>query len=638
MTARTLAALVLLAGMTLVTRTAARDPADSDPWPFFSTRGDEPEDRDPLAPVGNLVVRPNQSAAFFAYVRNPADQDWTNLRLVLSSDENGTDVIAEGTVPRVKKGKTAPVKLTFKKAVPPPPAPPPVDKEKDKAAPPPPPPAAKLAGRVYLLLFDAAQVGGTSEPFRNPRAPATRTVRVAHPREYLTARAEVRGPTGAKGGFSVDITVSPVAPSSDAPVGSSVFRGPPSKVKLDLRPELAPGLDPDALKAGTFEAVLAADGKGAVLRAEGLRLGAPTGNPDSFFVGADGFDRAFWFEADFRTAGNVLAPVFDRPYLGIGVPRFAVPGKAALPVRVEVSGREPVGEPNLLFHRTPVGDPERLTAGLPGPRDSRLTARVGDGGELVVAAEVKDWVIPVETGGVFGTRPFSLGIGAASAEARVTLDATAPAGLRFRRLPATSLRGKALALTAEATDEESGVSKVVFYVGEPPPDGKPLPPGKAALGVRGSVPSAGAKKAPTDDASAAAFTGSLLMPDQKGPVLVGVRFTNRVGLSEDLTAEVTLVDPPTTGSIKGRVVQGATSERGQPGLDVVLTEPDAKPDAKPIAAAKTNDKGEFTMTGLKPGQYVLSTAKPSDYGAKATAKVTVVASDKPAEVTLSLKR
>ena len=630
--ARCLAAVLLAAGLSHFARTDARDPADGDPWPFLSVRADEPEDRDPLSPVGNLIVRPNQAGAFHAYVRNPGDQDWTNLRLVLSSDADAADVIADGTVARVKKGATVGVKLTFKKVVPPPPpAPPTADKDK-AAAPAPPPPSLKLSGRVYLQLFDNAAPPGTRpEPFRNPRAPAARLVRVAHPREYLTANAEVRGPTNAKGGFSLDVTVAPVAPSSDAPVGVSLFRGPPAKVRLDLRPELAPGLDPDALKKGTFEAVLAADGKGTVLRAEELRLGSPASKPDTFFVSADGFERAFWFEVDFRTVGNVVAPVADRGYLGIGVQRFAIPGKA-LPVRVEVSGREPVSEPLLLFHRTPVGDPEKLTAGLPGPRDSRISVRVGDSGELVVASDVKDWVIPVETTGVFGTRPFTLGVGAASAEAKVTLDATGPTGLRFRRLPATALRGKALALTAEGVDEESGVTKVVFYAGEPPPDGKPLPPGKAALGKRGSLPGAGP---PAADTSLAAYSASLLMPDTKGPIVVGARFTNRVGITEEVVGEVTLVDPPSTGSIKGRVVQG---ERGQPGLEVVLREADAKPDAKPAGTATTNDKGEFTFADLKPGQYVLDTAKPADYGAKASQKVAVVAGDKPTPVTLSLKR
>lgn len=271
----------------------------------------------------------------------------------------------------------------------------------------------------------------------------------------------------------------------------------------------------------------------------------------------------------------------------------------------------------------------------------RLSARVGDAGELLVGAEVKDWVILVETTGVFGTRPFTLGVGSAGAEARVTLDATGPTGLRFRNLPRTTLKGKALTLTADAVDAESGVSRVVFYLGEPPPDGKSLPPGKAVVGVRGVPPSARAEaKAappPSDDTSPAVYSGTLLMPDQKGPVVVGARFTNRVGITEEVTAEVTLIDPPTTGNLKGRVTQGA-AERGQPGLEVVLKEEDAKADAKPIASAKTNDKGEFTMTGLKPGNYVASTSKPSDYGAKASQKVTIAAADKPTEVTLSLKR
>jgi hypothetical protein len=642
---RLIAAVVLAVAILLAARTTARDPADADPWPFLSTRPDEPEDRDPTGPIGNLVIRPNQAAAFHAYVRNPGDQDWTNLRLVLAADAAGTDPIAEGVVARVRKGKTAAVKLALKKAVPPPP-PPPADKEKDKA-PPPPPLVARLPDKVYLLLFDNAppRAGESAEPFLNPRAPTARLVRVAHPREYLSAVAEVRGP--AASGFGLDVAVTAGGPTTTDEKGKPVaFRGPPCRVKLDLRPDLAPSLDPDSLKTGTFETILEPAGKGALLRAEGLRLrpmvaGTPTGPPDRFFVAADGFDRAFWFEADFRTVGNTLAPVTDRGFLRIDVPRFAVPGKP-LPVRIEVASREPVGEPNLLFHRTTSGDPERLTAGLPGPRDVRLLARVGDAGELVVASEVKDWLIPVDTTGVFGTRTFTLGVGAAAAEATVTLDATGPTGLRFRRPPATAVRGRPLAVTAEGFDPESGVAKVVFYVGEPPAEGKPLPLGKAAVGVRGAIPAAKADRPvrplPADDTRPAAYTASLLMPDQKGPVTVGARFTNRVGLTEEVVAEVLLVDPPTTGSVKGRVVQGSTPERPQPGLEVQLKEEDAKTETKPVATTKTNDKGEFLIKGVKPGKYVVSSTKPTDYGAKAEQKVTVEASDKPAEVTLSLKR
>jgi hypothetical protein len=135
------------------------------------------------------------------------------------------------------------------------------------------------------------------------------------------------------------------------------------------------------------------------------------------------------------------------------------------------------------------------------------------------------------------------------------------------------------------------------------------------------------------------------MPDQKGPVTVGARFTNRVGITEEAVGEIVLVDAPTTGSVKGRVVQGG-AERPQPGLEVVLKEEEAKVEAKadakvekkPVASAKTNDRGEFEMKGIKPGRYVVSTTKPSDYGAKAEQSVTVEAGDKPTEVTLSIKR
>jgi hypothetical protein len=628
LTARLFGVGAFVAAALLTLSADARADPDADPWPFLSTRPDEPTDRDPLAAVGNFVVRPNQSAPFYAYVRNPGDQNWANLRLVLSADADGTDVIAEGTAARVPKGKTVAVKLTLKALVPPS-APPdkPAEKPKEQKR-----PAAAVGGRVYLLLFDGAPGAGANPvAFRNPRAPAARAVRVAHPREYLTAVAELREVAGA---LALDVTVS----AADR----AAFRGPGCKVKLDLRSGAeAP--------RGTFEAVLAPDGKAVVLRAEGLKPRvAGDRRPDTFFVTADGFERAFWFETDFRTVGNVLAPVTDRTYLGIGVPPFAVPGRP-LPVRVEAAGREPAGEPNLLFHRAAAGDPERLTAGLAGPRDVGFTAAVGPGGELVLGSEVRDWVIPVDTAGVFGPRRFTLGVGAAEAEATVTLDATGPSGLRFHRLPRTAVRGQPLTLTATGADPESGVAKAVFYVGEPPAEGKPLVPGRAAVGVAGPLPSAKAAAPPrpgaetparpaSDDRAPTGYTGALLMPDQKGPVTVGARLTNRVGLTEEITAEVLLVDPPTTGSIKGTVVQGASSPRPQPGVEVVLVEEGAKPDAPPVATTKTDGSGAFTLANLKPGKYVIRSAKPTDYGAKAEQKVAVEAGEKPTEVTLTLRR
>jgi hypothetical protein len=182
---------------------------------------------------------------------------------------------------------------------------------------------------------------------------------------------------------------------------------------------------------------------------------------------------------------------------------------------------------------------------------------------------------------------------------------------------------------------------VLFYFGDPPPEGKPLPPGKAAPGVPSTLPSAGGDlpaRAIPDPTRPALFTATLLPPDQKGPVTVTARFTNRVGLTEETTADITLIDPPTTGTIKGKVVQGSTPERPQPGVEVQLKDAAAKPEDKPLAATTTNAEGVFTFKNVKPGKYVVGGEKPADYGAHDEKPVTVEASEKPSEVTLSLKR
>ncbi len=633
-----------------------QEPADAGlPWPFLSTNPNEPDDADPRYRVGNLLVRPNHEHPFYTYVRNPGDQDWTELRVVLAADSQGKELLAEGIISRVRKGQTAPVKMSLK--APPRPALPPVPTDKEKGVPPPPPPAAKLPDHVYLLLFDNTppRPGESPSRFRSPSALALRQVRVMHPREFLSAVGQIRGSVTGKDGFTLDVIVNAEGAAVTNEKGERVaFRGPAVKLRLDLRPELVPNLDPASLHSGTFETVVEPTGKTVVLRASGLQLkpqvpGVLTGGPDRFFVAADGFERAFWFETDFRTTGNTLAPVLDRGFLNIDVPRYTVP-KQALALRMETAGREPLGQPKLLFHRIEdgSGDPELLSRGLPGPRDVKLTLRIGDAGELLVGSVVKDWVVSVDTTGVFGTRRLSLSVGdppVATVERLVTLDATPPSGLRFRRLPMTHTRGKPLTVTAEATDPESGIARALFYIGDPPVEGKPLPPGKAALGIPTTLPSAGSELRPrviSDHSRPTPFTATLLPPDQKGPVTVTARFTNQVGLSEEVTADVTLIDPPTTGTIKGRVVQGSTPERPQPGIEVQLKDPDVKPDAKseakPIATTTTNAEGTFTFKGVKPGKYVVAGTKPTDYGAKDEKQVTVEASEKPVEVTLSLKR
>ena len=91
--------------------------------------------------------------------------------------------------------------------------------------------------------------------------------------------------------------------------------------------------------------------------------------------------------------------------------------------------------------------------------------------------------------------------------------------------------------------------------------------------------------------------------------------------------------PPKFGAIAGRVVQGAGSERPQPGLPVQLLDATGKV----IGAATTNTAGEFEFPDLLPGPYFVGSVKVADYGARSVQAVSVEAGETTA-VTLDLKR
>jgi len=163
---------------------------------------------------------------------------------------------------------------------------------------------------------------------------------------------------------------------------------------------------------------------------------------------------------------------------------------------------------------------------------------------------------------------------------------------------------------------------VLFFLGAPP-----TVDGKAAPGSR-VVAAAGPN-------AAGAYTAQLPLPDQVGPVPVGVRFVNNVGLAKDVLDEVVVTEPPpkpTTGSIKVTVTQGSPP-LPQSGLGVQLRDAANKNILKPGA---TNDKGEFTFTEVAPGQYIVYSERPSDR-TKAQMSVTVEAG-KTADAPLELRR
>ncbi len=683
---------------------AARLPAQDRPRPVVSTRPDEPAKGPLKGQTTNLVLRPNADAPFSVYVENPdPNQTFTNLTVRVTADPEGSQVLAEGAVGSVGPRQFARVALrpVGPPAAAPPaePAPPPAA-EKGQAPPaaPKPPAGTPLpTGTLYLHLLRDGKTPLSDRP-------AEFAVRVDSPKNYLEATPQV---TRTEAGYRLTVTL------NSAAGGGAVFRGKPATARLDLRPDLMPGLDPASLKDGTFQTAVAPGAKGLTLAAKNLRfVGRP--QPSVFAVSVDGYDRAFVFATDF-TGTTPAVPPFAGKAVRIDAPRFAVTGRP-LPVRLEVFNDDWADRPRLEFFRAEQGEPEVVTtADQATSRFREVRLRVAPTGELLFHAEVKDWVLPLDTAGVYGTRRLELALtdpdGKVLRRPRaddpnqtepvtdakvVTLDDTPPQNVQLLALPPvpvpkkprklpppaagaapvpggialppwacgcvlpwpvtlppppekpapppvrlpgviakTLVRGTAIELVARADDPESGITGALFFIGPPPgPDGKPPPGGKVAVGELVYRPTAAKLEGPPE---ALGFGATFDLPDVKGPVTVGVRFTNGAGLvSPDLTREIWLVDPPpppTTGTIEGKVIQGSSPERPQPGLDVLLLDAGGKV----LKSAKTTDAGEFRFEELPPGPYTVYAVKPADLGARALQPATVEAGEVTA-VTLELKR
>jgi hypothetical protein len=689
-------------------------PAQNFPRPVVSSRSDEAT-KAPIKGTSAFVLRPNAELSFYVYLENPGEQVWDNVTVRLTEDEQGRRPLAEGLVERIGAGEVVKVALRPAGQQPPPPAapvaaPPPGD-EKEKAPPAAakPPAGAPTPDVVYLHALDDKK-----QPFPGAR-PTAFDVRISPPRGYLEATPLV---TPTETGYNLTIRLGRRKDASEA------FRGKPATARLDINPDLVPGLDPASLKDGTFQTVVAPNARNVTLVAKNLRFIGPPG-PSTVTVSVDGYDRAFVFATDFSgTTPSLTSPEVRR--VRIDTPRYGVPGRP-LDVRLEVFNDEESDRPRLEFYRAEDGEPEVPTASLTTPRQRTVRYRVGDAGELVFHAEVKDWVIPLDTEGVFGTRTLRFALtdaeGGVLTRPRaddpdqrvpiedvklITLDATPPENTRLLALPPkvvpkkprklppppgavptppgpvpvpgvvlppwacgcilppafgvpavpvppvplvekprepalllplplgkTRIRGTTLELIGRAEDPESGVAAVLFFLGAPPgPDGKPPPGGKVVVGELVFRPQSEKEEGPPE---AIGFGATFDLPDVVGPVVVGVRFINGAGLAApDVTVELLLVDPPPpplTGAIEGRVIQGSTPERPQPGLDVLLL----SPAGQVVKTTQTDAAGLFRFDELLPGPYVVFTAKPADLGARGTLPATVEAGEVTA-VTVELRR
>ncbi len=563
-----------------------------------------------------IVLRPNVEQPVFLFVENPGEDPMKNVavKLLQVLPNNTRQAVAEATIPLIDAGKYE--RVTFGKPAP--------ALAKGK-----PVPWPELDGppfRFEILVERPAPKGAEA-----PAPPALKipvAIQIMPPSEYVKPDNPKYDPKTQT--FSVDITA------------TDKFFGPPASVELVLSPELIPGLIPKKV-AGAYRQVLTRAGDKVPLVAEKLFFKGKAPEHGRIYVTVDGYERAFIFNNSFTEGAPTLISKGARAR--ILAPRFAVPGDKCL-VKVEVDDPPKFGGfVNFGFDRANNG--QFAEEKLPGFRHQQIYfAPEGPKGGMVFLTTVQDWIRELDTADVFGARqlrvqllepkkdeqgrltdqlqevnlvdeidvdpdrpedhlpqplhgpfaPLAFDAKAKAVLATIMLDGTPPENIRFVGWPKKLEKGSALLLQATAQDEESEISKVVFFIG-PPVDGKMPPKAIEAPG----------KKV---DPARAVWSGELPIPTEKpGKFEVSVQFTNGAGLAAVDTVVIELVEPKKSTkvgtTVKGKVFQGDLTPP-----DVAVTLVDDKGVIK--ATTKTDKTGAYVIEGVLPGVYRVVAVRSAD--------------------------
>ncbi|HEY2783834.1 MAG TPA: hypothetical protein VGJ05_02565 [Fimbriiglobus sp.] len=590
-----------------------------------------PADRSPEnSKATELNVRPNQSEAYYVYVYNPSEDPMTYAVIVAQGTGAG-DKLAEQTV-TVEPKRTLRVPFA---------APAPIAGQA---------PAAGLAPAATPAAAPAGKAIGNQLVFRlvNPKTgknvvqDQTLPVQILPLSSYIDPRETSFAYSRSANRLTVTLAKVKKVTADEKPKFEH-----PCKVKLELRPDLIRGLDKNSVLEGTFESELSENGPDTVtLIASNMRF---TGENPGGLVGVsvDGVDRAIVYEVSFATDNTTGTPLtFDKSkprLVPVGGRWVAAPGKP-FPVRIEVDAVPRKDDYRIAAWFDRAGTDQALQPLL--KKDSRVqnesvSAVIGgpDGG-IAVHAAVSDWVVNIDTAGVIGKRKVSTAVTKPDRtlvgrdEQTLTLDRTGPVDVTLSPAARSGERGTVLKVSASGRDKESGVEKVIFFVGDAPgADGKAAPGGKVVV-----------KKLDAATTDAVSREAELPLPDVKGRVQIGVRYVNVLGMVTDKVEEVDVVDPPkpkskeagaTTGTIKGVIAQGGGSQiRPQPGLKVELR----GPDNKAIKTTQSGEGGKYEFKDVPPGDYTVFSIKPADAGAKGDVGVSVKAGETTEAKPVFLKR
>jgi hypothetical protein len=375
----------------------------------------------------------------------------------------------------------------------------------------------------------------------------------------------------------------------------------PCPVKMIFPPEFNRGL---LVRDGSQAGTVITAGKPATLYVENLAFPSPAGASVTITLSADGVERVFTYAAALPALGETvrLQPVTN-PRVRVNAPEYAR-GDKPLPVALEVDSA-PEGAKLELLVGTAKDDRSPVVADLALPiataRAKVARYRFDPKGEtLELAGSITDHkpVLPVEL--LTGKRALEARLiapdGAELSRSRVyvVFDGTPPADVKLVDLPPRAAKAQPLVVKATCGPTVSGIKKVEFFVGKP--NGTELPTSPAP--VAGVLPE-----------GASEWRATLQMPDTKGVVVVGVKFTTNAGLGTVETQEVELADAadlnkPAPGKIAGKLTENRIP---QPAATVFLY--DAK--GNPLAKSTTKADGTFEFKELAPGTYYLFSEKQS---------------------------
>jgi hypothetical protein len=427
------------------------------------------------------------------------------------------------------------------------------------------------------------------------------------------------------------------------------FTDPPCAVELMLVPEHIPGLIP-AKKAGAFKQVIKKGNQEVTLVAKDLKFqGGVAPQNGLVFLNVDGYPRAFAFRTDFARGDSALVTPdqkrFKEPAVRFGGEKYLVPAdKATVLLEVDAPPATEVAlELGADRDKNNEFDPDtNEVVPLPGPRAQRLFfGPTGPGGTLLFKPDVTDWKVELDTAGIFGKLPLRVrmldGRGATviAVTGELVFDDTPPENVRFAsqaEFPQRLVVGEPLPVKATASDPESQIREVAFFVGKPV-DGK-VPPKVETV-----------KGEPSGDREPVWWSAQLpLAVDKKGGTVdVSVQATNGAGQTTIETIKIQLVEPGAAGAgaaasagrtVKGKVVQG---DRAQPGVEVVLKDDKGMVKATAKTGTKGKELGTFAFKNVPPGTYTVS-ASQTEAKTKGEAPVTVEADKDPPEVEISLYR